>query len=92
MTSKLKENTCVNQPSVTQFMSSSGTTYKKRKTPSEGSPTERISPPKKRSQQIKMGDKELSGMEKRISENITMGLKKEMKQMMEDSMIDTMKE
>ena len=39
-----------------------------------------------------MGDSELSSMEKRISENVTSGLKKDMKKMMEDSMKDTMKE
>ena len=65
----------------------------KRKVPSESeSPSEKISPPKKRSQKIKMGDSELTNMEKRISENVTSRLKKDMKKMMEDSMKDTMKE
>ena len=77
MSSKLKENTCANQPSVAQYMSP-GTTQKKRKVPSEGeSPSYKISPPKKRTQKIKMGDTELANMEKRISENVTSGLKKD---------------
>ena len=92
MSSKLKENTCGNQPSVAQFMSP-GSMQQKRKVPSESdSPSEKVSPPKKRSQKLKMGDSELCNMEKRISENVTSGLKKDMKKMMEDSMKDTMKE
>ena len=39
-----------------------------------------------------MGDVELTNMEKRISENVTTGLKQDMKKMMQDSMKDTMKE
>ena len=90
--SKLKENTDINQPSLAQFMS--GTAYKKRKNPSEGaSPTEKISPPKKRVQNtIAMSDTDLKAMEKRITENVTIGLKEDMKQLMKDSMKDTMKE
>ena len=47
MSSKLKENTCPNQPSVVRYMSPSGS-QKKRKVPSEGeSPSDKASPPKK---------------------------------------------
>ena len=90
--SKLKENTDANQPSLAQFMS--GTAHKKRKNPSEGaSPTEKISPPKKRVQSsVEMSDNDLKAMEKRITENVTIGLKEDMKQLMKDSMKDTMKE
>ena len=92
MSSKLKENTCVNQPSVSQFMTPNGV-QKKRKTPSAGnSPSEQLSPPKKKIQTPMMGDKELSAMEKRISENVTAGLKEDMKSLMQESMKDTMKE
>ena len=65
----------------------------KRKVPSEGeSPLEKISPPKKCTQKIKMGDSDLAIMEKRISENVTSGLKKDMKRMMEESMKSNMQE
>ena len=91
MSSKLKENTCANQPSVARYMSPGS--QQKRKVPSESeSPSEKISPPKKRSAKVKMGDSELAIMEKRISENVTSGLKKDMRKMMEESMKDTMKE
>ena len=92
--SKLKENTCINQPSISQYMSPSGTAYNKRKNPiEEVSPLERISPPKKRTQtSTKMSDNDLKAMEQRITENITIDLKEDMKKMMKESMKDTMKE
>ena len=47
MSSKLKENTCPNQPSVVRYISP-GTSQKKRKVPSESeSPSDKVSPPKK---------------------------------------------
>ena len=92
MLSKLKENTCANQPSVSQFMTPNSV-QKKRKNPSAGnSPSEQLSPPKKKIQTPIMGDKELSAMEKRISDNVTAGLKEDMKSLMQESMKDTMKE
>ena len=92
MLSKLKENTCPNQPSVSQFMTPNGV-QKKRKTPSAGnSPNEQLSPPKKKTQNPIMSDNELSAMEKRISENVTTGLKEDMKSLMKESMKETMKE
>ena len=92
MSSKLKENMCANQPSVSQFMTPNGT-QKKRKIPSAGnSPSENISPPKKRIQNPMMSDTELSAMEKRISDNVMTGLKEDMKNLMQESMKDTMKE
>ena len=92
MSSKLKENTCVNQPSVSQFMTPNGT-QKKRKTPSAGtSPSEQSNPPKKRIQPSTMSETDLVAMEKRISENVTTSLKQDMKKLMKESMKDTMKE
>ena len=92
--SKLKENTCTNQPSVFQYMSPSGTAYNKRKNPiEEVSPTERISPPTKRIQtSTNMSENDLKAMERRLTENVTIGLKEDMKKMMKESMQDTMKE